>query len=268
MVWADVQPAIAKITRACSYDRAGLGFSDPSPRASSAANTVDDLHALLHAAGIESPIILVGHSVGGAYVRLYADKYPSDVVGMVLVDPVHEDSMLWDAAADGGPDPRMLARYERFRKCSDADSALPRGFVPGTDLYKTCIFGPDSHFGPKLNAAGLAIEMKPSFQLAQLSEFSNGYSGVSFEQIREGRRFYGDMPLIVLSKTPDPSTLPKEQQTPQLRVLWELHEQLSALSMRGEHRGIANTGHDIQLDQPHAVIQAIKDVIALTAGGK
>jgi pimeloyl-ACP methyl ester carboxylesterase len=89
--WAAVGPEISKRTRACAYDRAGLGFSDPSNRAGSAENSVDDLHKLLSATSIAPPYILVGHSLGGMYVRLFADHYRSEVVGMVLVDPVSED---------------------------------------------------------------------------------------------------------------------------------------------------------------------------------
>ena len=87
VAWALVQPVIAGHTRACSYDRAGLGFSDPSD----SANIVDDLHRLLTAAAIEPPYILVGGSYGGLNVRLYADTHPAEVVGIVLVDSASED---------------------------------------------------------------------------------------------------------------------------------------------------------------------------------
>lgn len=262
MVWVDVQPVIARYTRACSYDRAGLGFSDPGPRPATAANIVSDLHALLKAGGIRPPYVLVGHSAGGLYVRLYADEYRSEVVGMVLVDPVVEGEMLWDAAAEGRVDPRNASRLERFRECDAAINRLPHGYIPGSVLYKTCIDSPDPRFGPRLNATIVKVESTVPFQNAQLSEFSAGYSGVSFDQVIAAQRFYGVMPLIVLSKTPDPATLPVAQRNVELQVLWELHEQLSALSVNGQHRGIANTGHDIQIDQPGAVIGAIRDVMA------
>jgi pimeloyl-ACP methyl ester carboxylesterase len=89
--WATVQPVIAGHTQACSYDRAGLGFSDPAKRTSDSANIVDDLHRLLTAAAIKPPYVLVGASYGGLNVRLYADTYPTDVAGMVLVDSTSED---------------------------------------------------------------------------------------------------------------------------------------------------------------------------------
>ena len=86
-----MQPAIAAHTRACSYDRAGVGYSDPGRGPGDSATIVDDLHRLLTAASIKPPYLLVGHSLGGMHVRLYADVYPKEVVGMVLVDPSHED---------------------------------------------------------------------------------------------------------------------------------------------------------------------------------
>jgi pimeloyl-ACP methyl ester carboxylesterase len=90
--WAGVQPQVTRFTRVCSYDRAGLGQSDPAPAGvRTVQDSVDDLHALLAAAGISDPIVLAGHSLGGLIVRLYASQYPADVVGVVLVDGMPPD---------------------------------------------------------------------------------------------------------------------------------------------------------------------------------
>src|SRR5215216_812214 len=90
--WAGVQPEVARFTRVCSYDRAGLGRSDPAPSGvRTVQDSVDDLHALLAAADISGPIVLVGHSVGGLIVRLYASQYPGEVAGAVLVDGMPPD---------------------------------------------------------------------------------------------------------------------------------------------------------------------------------
>lgn len=88
---AYVQPEVAKQTRVCAYDRAGLAWSEAGATSRDAAETADELHALLHNAGIEGPYILVGHSLGGVYSRVYADRYPEDVGGMVLVQAMHPD---------------------------------------------------------------------------------------------------------------------------------------------------------------------------------
>ena len=90
--WVGVQPEVARFTRVCSYDRAGLGQSDPAPAGvRTVQDSVDDLHALLAAADISGPLVLVGQSVGGLIVRLYASQYPDDVAGVVLVDGMPPD---------------------------------------------------------------------------------------------------------------------------------------------------------------------------------
>jgi pimeloyl-ACP methyl ester carboxylesterase len=89
--WARVQPEVAKFARVCSYDRAGLGGSDPAPAPRTAVAFTEDLHALLSNAKVPGPYVLVGHSLGGILARLYASYYPAEVAGMVLVDSAHED---------------------------------------------------------------------------------------------------------------------------------------------------------------------------------
>ena len=90
-VWSFVQPEVSQFARVCSYDRAGMGKSDRAPRTHTSADIVNDLHNLLINADINPPYVLVGHSLGGMNARLYASKYPNEVVGMVLVDSAHED---------------------------------------------------------------------------------------------------------------------------------------------------------------------------------
>lgn len=84
--WGWIQPAIAKTTRVCAYDRAGMGWSDSSPAPRDAQNIATELHTLLQNAQISGPYVLAGWSYGGMYVRQYADQYPDEVAGMVLLD--------------------------------------------------------------------------------------------------------------------------------------------------------------------------------------
>jgi pimeloyl-ACP methyl ester carboxylesterase len=90
--WELVQPEVARLTRICTYDRAGYAWSDVGPDFDTFDQSVHDLHLLLSKAGIAGPYLMVGHSYGGLLVRFYQATYPKDVVGMVLVDSSHEES--------------------------------------------------------------------------------------------------------------------------------------------------------------------------------
>ena len=86
--WHQVQQELARLVRVVSYDRAGLGWSDPGPEPRTAERIVEELRLLLDRAGVPGPYILVGHSFGGLTTRLFAARYPDEVAGLVLVDPV------------------------------------------------------------------------------------------------------------------------------------------------------------------------------------
>jgi pimeloyl-ACP methyl ester carboxylesterase len=85
---------VATFGRVCSYDRSGSGWSDLGPFPRTLRQTVFELHLLLEKAGESAPLVYVGHSYGGRLARLYAEMYPTEVRGMVLVDAGHEDSLM------------------------------------------------------------------------------------------------------------------------------------------------------------------------------
>ena len=93
--WSTVQKDVAAFTQTVSYDRAGLGQSDPGPKPRSAKQIATELHAALQKSGIKPPYVMVGHSFGGIYVRVFADMYPTEVAGMVLIDPSQESFNDW-----------------------------------------------------------------------------------------------------------------------------------------------------------------------------
>lgn len=254
-IWGLVQPVIAKRTRACAYDRAGLGFSDAATREGSSANIVDDLHRLLRAAQIEPPYVLVGHSYGGMSMRLYADVYRDDVVGMVLVDPSAVD--LAPPRSTWAPDVAARAAAERAtveQHTKTCLAAAETGFVPGTAAYKECVSeGLNPRYSAAINAVYGRLQKQTSFLKARWSE-EVAFDGASAEQVRAAQRSYGAMPLIVLTQsdaTKDPANAHYLQ----------AHKTLAALSSRGVQRVVPDSSHDIFFDQPQAVIDAIEEVL-------
>jgi pimeloyl-ACP methyl ester carboxylesterase len=93
VTWGWIQPRVAEETRVVAHDRAGVGWSDRGPEPRDAEQIATELHAALHAAGLGGPYVLVGHSFGGLFVRVFADRHPDAVAGLVLVDPTHPDQM-------------------------------------------------------------------------------------------------------------------------------------------------------------------------------
>jgi pimeloyl-ACP methyl ester carboxylesterase len=176
--WGLVQPMVAAHVRACSYERAGLGFSDPANRPGTAANAVDDLHHLLAAADIKPPYVLVGHSYGGMIVRLYADLYPRDVAGMVMVDTQKEDwpKAYWQIDPAQGEWQEtwdtLFSDHSQFvkegQKCVDAAKA--KALTKGSPLYDQCVPGALPKFGDAMSKAYTKVHESAAFQAASLSE--------------------------------------------------------------------------------------------------
>lgn len=283
-IWGYVQPAVARRTRACAYDRAGLGFSDPGSRPSSSANIVDDLHKLLVAAGVAPPYVLVGHSYGGMNVRLYADTYRDDVAGLVLDDPSHEDSRprYDDLYARYGPPSPTPAQRIAKRDADDAAAhvqevacldAAEKGFVEGTPIFSQCVStGQNLRYSPEINAVYQRLERQHGFLRARISEEDN-FDHDSPAQLRAGRRPFGDMPMVVLTRDTPACSNDKPCLAPcaaadsprpchgNKRLGMILHDELAQLSTRGVHRMVPHSTHDIHLDQPQAVIDAIFEVL-------
>ncbi len=121
--WNRVQRLVAQTNRVCSYDRAGMGLSDPGPLPRDGAAIARDLDMGLRAAKIAGPYVVVGHSAGGLYVRLFADRRPGDVVGMVLVDPSVEYQDRRLSAVFGPGSGSTAALRDRSAACLAAAAA-------------------------------------------------------------------------------------------------------------------------------------------------
>ena len=259
-VWALVQPSVAAVTRACSYDRAGFGFSDPSPKPSTGANAVADLRRLLSATQIKPPYVLVGHSLGGMYVKLYAETHLAEVAGLVLVDATEEDVYTRNEQVDPGRHAGRPALLAKFESCLDAK---PSDFVEGSDLYKMCGSGePEPRFSEALNAIAIEQYKRRATMSAWVSENENVYS-VSADEVRAARRSLGDIPMILLRREPSPlqANEPQAQHDAFEKVKADVSAETAGLSTRGTVRIVKNTDHYIQLDQPDAVTAAILEVV-------
>jgi pimeloyl-ACP methyl ester carboxylesterase len=279
IAWNMVQPAVAARTRVCSWDRAGLGLSDPPAELQMVDATTADLEAALTAARIDGPYVLVGHPVGAYESLLFADKHRAQVSGMVLVDPQYPDevrlmSRLTPALTEFSE--RMSKAYpnplvELLRKCSfglragtirqggpDPDGCLSPQWLP--------------NYPPELRAV---LEQRMTSASPETLAHAWDILAAIYSPERldpNGRmivkpdRHYGSMPLVVLTagKANIPPGLPDEvaAELPISEAEWRrAHRELAALSTRGVNRIITDSMHDIPHQNPEAVIEAIFEVL-------
>ncbi|MEO8811741.1 MAG: alpha/beta hydrolase [Caulobacteraceae bacterium] len=260
MGWYKVQPLIARHRRVCSYDRAGYGFSDPGPLPRDGAAVARDLDDALRAAGIGGPFVLVGHSAGGLYVRLFADRRPGEVVGMVLVDPSveHQDERL---AERFGPGAGSLAP-QRARAVRCLDAAV-RDALPSVDpALVVCAPPPRASQSAAAAAAELAQARRPSTWETQISELDTLW-GATSREIDAGRQNYGAMPLVVLTAAGTLDGAPEPARAAALEVWAGLHRQIAARSTRGSARTIERSTHMMIFDRPDAIAEAVEEVASV-----
>jgi pimeloyl-ACP methyl ester carboxylesterase len=237
--WFKVQPVVAQTTRVCSYDRAGYGQSDPGPMPRDGVAVVKDLNQALDRAHVHGPFVLVGHSVGALYMRIFADLRPKDVVGMVLVDPsaAYQDQRF---ASQFGPGAGSVAPLRnRAQQCLDAVEA---GRLPSDDLaLKAC-------------QPGVGADVYRT----QISELDTIW-GPTSDAVAHGRESYGDMPMIVLTADRTYGTGPGAAV---VGAFWtQLHREMAQRSTRGREEAVANSGHMMMFDRPDAIEKAINEVV-------
>src|ERR1700733_8062576 len=239
--WRKVQPHITQFTRVCSYDRAGLGYSDSSPRPRTSKDFAQELHVLLHNAGIIPPYVLAGHSMGGFDVRLYTSLYRSDVAGMVLVDSSHPEQQKRLPPALNDFDAGWL-REQEFIEFT-MPFGIPRllGFCGNDDAIRAA----DCNFH---SARESVAELKSIAESAAQTANSGSL---------------GDIPLAVLSHDPDmlQPGLPEDPVKPTNDAWQQMQEGLAHLSTRGRQLIARHSGHYIQLDRPELVVEAVRSVV-------
>jgi penicillin amidase len=262
--WRSVQRKIAQTTRVCAYDRAGMGFSDPGPLPRTADAVVSDFVALLHAAAIEPPYVMVAHSLGSYYARLYADHHPREVAGMVLVDPSveYQDKRFGEIS----PAYQDLLRKENETARECLRMARAGTLTADLPIFKECTYGysRDPSFSEALFQVQIKRRLSPDFRETLLSE-TEEMNGADSEELVSARRSYGNMPLIVLTHGAQSVEaypgLTVEQVDAMDRLWTRMHEELTALSLRGSHRRVERSGHYIQKDRPDVVIDAVQEVV-------
>ena len=233
--WGWVQPEVAKTTRICTYDRAGMGWSESSPQPRTAREYAKELHTLLAKANEPGPYVLVGHSMGGFTVIVYAHDYPAEVSGLVLIDaqdlPTSNVATYQPAPKPGGTSlPSLLARIGLVRLLAD-----PLGSVENL---------PD---GDKQAYTVYAVAPR------SVQTFTDEGMGMS-EGGAQARAVtsLGALPLIVLSRGKDQDAKHTAAQTDLLQF-----------STKSQQFFADQSGHPIMIEQPDAAVAAIVKMVEM-----
>ena len=266
--WCLVQPELAKLSRVCTYDRAGFGWSDGGPMPRTAGRIADELRTLLDRAGVPRPFLPVGHSFGGLVALIFAHRYRSDTAGLVLVDPAHAEDWVT-------PAPKERALIDRgVRLCrfgantariglarvvaalvSLGQLSLARGLVKAASRgalsdQDEMILAPVWKLPPEVRPALPQFWTTPRFFEALGSQIESICESAA-EVLDATADGYGDLPLVTISST-NPGDYRLRQQ-----------DALARLSTRGRHIMASNSGHWIPLDQPEAVINAVEEMVGV-----
>jgi pimeloyl-ACP methyl ester carboxylesterase len=235
LIWSGVQPVLAKTTQVCSFDRPGFGWSDAVPAPHDADHLAQAEHGLLQAAGIDGPVVLMGHSIAGIYIRAYASKYPEKVAGLVFVDgstPLQQRHPAFKALNSGPPNQlRELMNQAVF------SAGLPRlrgecsRTYPGFDAQASRLQAEDQCHAP---FAGIAGEVASFDQSGE-------------ETVHTGP--YGTLPILIFSQDPAKSVANGEPKA--VAEAWnQMQDNLKALSTRSRRIIAKDSPHYIQLARP------------------
>ena len=253
LTWAGIQPKLAVHTQVCTYDRAGLGWSDPGPSPRDADHVASELHDLLGSAHIHTPVVLMGHSMGGLFIRDYAAHYPAEVAGLVFEDsstPLQNRQPAYRAFEE----PKKATRFDDFLNEALIELGIPRllGACSGRfDRVKGIdqrIFYEDRCHEP--------------FQAMEAEMDAFDLSG----QETVTTRSFGDMPILIMFHdleidTGDiPQSLIEETEANQDAFL--------KLSNRSRRVIVKKSGHYVHIDRPDVVEREVDDFIDRIRGDK
>jgi pimeloyl-ACP methyl ester carboxylesterase len=242
--WALVQPRVSATTRVCSYDRAGLGWSDDGPADETVEQTVSDLHTLLQRAGERGPVVLVGASIGGLYIRAYQREFPSEVAGLVFTNSSNRvglavngaAGLLWDLSED-----QIRSRFPL---------PPPPGPAPSREG------DPFDRLTPELQATRLQFDVRlwertrrqpqgPESLLSWRKEFLREFDETDLEK----KPPLGRVPVVIVSSDP----IVSDQRTRSGAAA-----RLEFLSTTTIFQVASGSGHEIHLYRPEAVVRAIE----------
>jgi pimeloyl-ACP methyl ester carboxylesterase len=228
--WSRVQPKIAEVTRVCSYDRAGYMWSAERGGVRDGRTIANELRALLAKAAEPPPYVMVGHSLGGALVRVFAAAAERGAVqGFVFVDASHPDLLKRDPNALQGPPEALMTMMGALGVLRLMDEGSPD--LPEDARRPVAALGPQG--GTTWLAEARAIP----------ETFSQAAATGTL----------GERPLVVLTALDKP---------PERQALWrDLQDDLAALSTNRDHRIISDGGHYLQHERPYVVVAAVRDVV-------
>ncbi len=256
--WTPVQTDVARFTRACSYDRAGFGWSDPGPKPRTSGQIVTELHTLLTQAGIEKPYILVGASFGGHTARLFAKTYPGEVAGIILLDARHEAinakmPPAWQKIETAGK-----GLYQFMLLASRLGALNLLGKIMGEKAIPPIVM----KLPPEIRTTYLEVGFQPKYFQANLDELTA--CAESDRQLSTSGSL-GNLPLTVIRHgIPDLfASMPGEQAKQAEQVWQELQAGLAKLSSNNHTLVAEKSGHGIQLDQPSLVVDAIHQMVEM-----
>jgi pimeloyl-ACP methyl ester carboxylesterase len=230
--WGFVQPDVARFTRVCSYDRAGLGYSDPGPSPRTARRIASELAELLTRGGLRGPVVLVGASSGGFNVRVFASDHPERVAGLVLVDATHEDQ------------PHEVPRLARF---------VPVLSTVGAFRLLGISFGLEiESLAPSTRQFARATRFRAAGYQAAADEIMHIRESAS--EVRGARRKLS-IPVVVVTGARGADATWRQLQRDQV-----------TLSERGCQIVAQESGHVVAIDQPEVVVDAIRRVVETGRG--